>query len=48
VGERPRSADRSQWIIHTAGRYRELRPLMRLVDDVENIQVQTGFAYGRM
>jgi aminoglycoside/choline kinase family phosphotransferase len=36
------------YIRTTAGRYRELRPLMRLVDEVENIQVQTGFAYGRM
>ena len=36
------------YIRTTAGRYRELRPLMRLVEEVENIQVQTGFAYGRM
>ena len=36
------------YIRTTAGRYRELRPFMRLVDEVENIQVQTGFAYGRM
>ncbi len=36
------------YIRTTAGRYRELRPFMRLIDEVENIQVQTGFSYGRM
>ncbi len=36
------------YIRTTAGRYRELRPFMRLIDEVENIQTQTGFAYGRM
>ena len=36
------------YIRTTAGRYRELRPFMRLVEELENIQVQTGFAYGRM
>ena len=32
----------------TAQRYRELKPLLHLVDEVENIPTQTGFAYGRM
>jgi hypothetical protein len=36
------------YIRTTANRYRELKPLMRLVDEVENIQNVSGFAYGRM
>ena len=36
------------YIRSTALRYRELKPLLHLVDEVEKIQTQTGFAYGRM
>jgi aminoglycoside/choline kinase family phosphotransferase len=36
------------YIRHTAGRYRELAPLLRLVDEVEGTQPETGFAFGRM
>jgi aminoglycoside/choline kinase family phosphotransferase len=36
------------YIRSTANRYRELRPLQRMVDQIEGIQEQTGFAYGRM
>ena len=32
----------------TCSRYRELTPLLRLIDQVENIQAQVGYAYGRM
>jgi aminoglycoside/choline kinase family phosphotransferase len=32
----------------TAARYRELKPLLRLIDKVEGIQEVSGFAYGRM
>ncbi len=36
------------YIRSTASRYRELKPLLRLVDEVEKIQSMTGYAYGRM
>ena len=36
------------YIRSTAGRYRELLPLLRLVDKVENIETSTGFAFGRV
>ena len=36
------------YIRHTAGRYRELAPLLRLVDEVEGTQAATGFAFGRV
>ena len=36
------------YIRSTASRYRELKPLLRLIDEVEKIQNVTGFAYGRM
>jgi aminoglycoside/choline kinase family phosphotransferase len=36
------------YIRATAGRYRELTPLMRLIDQVEGTQAVTGFAYGRV
>jgi aminoglycoside/choline kinase family phosphotransferase len=36
------------YIRATAGRYRELKPLMHLVDQIEGTQAVTGFAYGRM
>jgi len=32
----------------TAGRYRELKPLLRLIDQVEGIQEAGGFAFGRV
>jgi N-acetylmuramate 1-kinase len=37
-----------QYIRATAARYRELKPLLRLVDQVEGIVEHSGFAYGRM
>ena len=37
-----------QYIRATAARYRELKPLLRLVDQVEGITERSGFAYGRM
>ena len=36
------------YIRHTASRYRELTPLLRLVDRVEGNTALAGFAYGRM
>jgi aminoglycoside/choline kinase family phosphotransferase len=36
------------YIRATAGRYRELTPLLRLVDQVEGTQAQTGYAFGRV
>ncbi|MFM7025071.1 MAG: aminoglycoside phosphotransferase family protein [Limnohabitans sp.] len=36
------------YIRATAGRYRELKPLLRLLDEVEGTTPQVGFAYGRM
>ncbi|APW40325.1 aminoglycoside phosphotransferase [Rhodoferax koreense] len=36
------------YIRATTGRYNELRPLMRLIDDIEGTTPVTGFAYGRM
>jgi aminoglycoside/choline kinase family phosphotransferase len=36
------------YIRSTAGRYRDLIPLMRLVDKIEGTTPTTGFAYGRM
>lgn len=32
----------------TASRYRELAPLLRLVDEIEGIQAPTGYAFGRV
>ncbi|MBM3386816.1 MAG: aminoglycoside phosphotransferase [Betaproteobacteria bacterium] len=37
-----------QYIRATASRYRELTPLLRLIDQVEGTTPQVGFAYGRM
>jgi aminoglycoside/choline kinase family phosphotransferase len=49
---KPRYLEDTPRFIHyiraTAGRYNELRPLMRLVDELEGIQAVTGFAYGRV
>jgi aminoglycoside/choline kinase family phosphotransferase len=36
------------YIRATASRYRELKPLLRLIDEVEGTTPQVGFAYGRM
>ena len=36
------------YIRATASRYRELKPLLRLVDEIEGTQAITGFAYGRV
>ena len=36
------------YIRTTCDRYRELKPLLRLVDKIEGIQNATGFAYGRV
>ena len=36
------------YIRSTASRYRELTPLLRMIDEVENIQPLVGYAYGRM
>ncbi len=36
------------YIRATAARYRELKPLLRLVDQIEGITERSGFAYGRM
>ena len=36
------------YVRNTASRYRELGPLLRLIDEVENLQSATGFSFGRM
>ena len=36
------------YIRHTAGRYRELTPLLRLVDEIEGTQAESGWAFGRI
>jgi len=36
------------YIRHTASRYRELTPLLRLVDGIEGTQVAAGWAFGRV
>ncbi len=35
------------YIRHTAGRYRELGPLLKLIDQVEGTAASTGWAFGR-
>ena len=37
-----------RYIRSTCSRYRELGPLLRLIDQIENIQPSVGYAYGRM
>ena len=37
-----------QYIRTTTSRYRELAPLLRLVDAIEGTQAATGFAFGRV
>jgi aminoglycoside/choline kinase family phosphotransferase len=36
------------YIRATCSRYRELTPLLRLIDDIEDHQSLSGFAYGRV
>ena len=36
------------YIRHTAARYRELAPLLRLIDKVEGLEGLSGFAFGRV
>lgn len=36
------------YIRHTAARYRELTPLLRLIDEVEGLQAASGYAFGRV
>ena len=36
------------YIRATCSRYIELKPLLRLVDEIEGIQEPTGFAFGRV
>jgi N-acetylmuramate 1-kinase len=45
LADTPRFID---YIRATCHRYVELKPLLRLIDKIENIQPATGFAYGRV
>jgi aminoglycoside/choline kinase family phosphotransferase len=36
------------YIRSTCARYIELKPLLRLIDEVEGTDAQTGFAFGRV
>jgi aminoglycoside/choline kinase family phosphotransferase len=36
------------YIRHTAARYRELTPLLRLIDQIEGTQTASGWAFGRV
>jgi N-acetylmuramate 1-kinase len=45
LADTPRFID---YIRATCSRYRELKPLLRLIDRVEGIDAATGFAYGRV
>ncbi|MNZ87157.1 Phosphotransferase enzyme family protein [compost metagenome] len=36
------------YIRATANRYRQLGPLLKMLDEIENIQTVSGYAYGRM
>lgn len=36
------------YIRNTAARYRELTPLLRLIDQIEGLEAASGFAYGRV
>ena len=45
LADTPRFID---YIRSTCSRYRELKPLLRLIDRVEGIEGATGFAYGRV
>jgi len=45
LADAPRFID---YIRHTAARYRELGPLLRLIDKVEGLEGLSGFAFGRV
>ena len=45
LADTPRFID---YVRATCHRYRELKPLLRLVDRIEGIEAATGFAYGRV
>lgn len=45
LADAPRFID---YIRATCSRYRELKPLLRLIDRVEGVEAATGFAYGRV
>ena len=45
LADTPRFID---YIRATCSRYRELKPLLRLIDRIEGIEAATGFAYGRV
>ena len=45
LADTPRFID---YIRATCSRYRELKPLLRLIDRVEGIEAASGFAYGRV
>ena len=45
LADAPRFID---YIRATTGRYNELRPLMRMIDKIEHLEVPTGFAFGRV
>ncbi|GAA6142258.1 phosphotransferase [Hydrogenophaga sp. 5NK40-0174] len=45
LADAPRFID---YIRSTAHRYRELTPLLRLIDDIEGFQAASGFAFGRV
>ena len=47
AGDPPHGRVRN-WLSFAAPRRRVLRPLQRLVDQIEGTQPVTGFAYGRM
>ena len=36
------------YIRTTCDRYRQLGPMLKVIDEIENIQPQVGYAYGRM
>ena len=36
------------YIRNTANRYRALGPLLRLIDQIENLQAASGYAFGRV
>lgn len=36
------------YIRHTCGRYRELGPLLRLIDQIEGLEAASGYAFGRV
>jgi aminoglycoside/choline kinase family phosphotransferase len=36
------------YIRATCGRYRELKPLLRLIDSIEDHTAVSGYAYGRV